>query len=270
MKCIEIMEVLRRLAPEQIACSWDNVGLLCGRKEKEVKKLLLCLDVTDEVVEYAAGHQVDMVISHHPLLFRAVKRITDDSMIGNRLIGLIQADISYYAMHTNFDSAEYGMAYAAAERIGLQEQQVLDEPAAYVNAEGQETMAGIGRIGVLAEAMTVAELAGLVKRSFAIDCLPVYGGSPEQSVRKIAILPGSGKDQIDAALQQGADVLITGDINHHGGLDAKEQGLIVMDAGHYNVEQIFSEYMEQYLKDRLGADVEIEIAAQACPYSLYY
>lgn len=269
MKCAEMIGILNELAPEQIACTWDNVGLLAGRREKQVEKLLLCLDVTDQVIQYGMEHKIDMIVSHHPLLFRPVKNITDGTMIGRRLLNLIQGDISYYAMHTNFDCAEKGMAYAAANRLGLQEQSILDEEIFYENAEGKKVPGGIGRIGKLQESMSVEMLQQVICSVFQIEGLMVYGKDLQKQVSRVAISPGSGKDQIEAALQAEADVLITGDISHHSGLDAKEQGLVVIDAGHYNIEHIFSEYVAGYLREKLFSHVEISVFPEERPYTIY-
>ena len=105
MRCSEIINILEELAPHRMACEWDNPGLLAGRKEKEVKKLLLCVDADDEAVALAVRQGADMIVSHHPLIFRSIKRVTDEDFIGRRLVEMIQSDLSYFAMHTNFDSA---------------------------------------------------------------------------------------------------------------------------------------------------------------------
>lgn len=119
MKCSEIMDVCRKLAPEDCACDWDNPGLLAGRSDKEVKKIYIALDATDKVVEAAQAFGADMLLTHHPLIFKAIKKVNDQNFITRRLVKLIQADISYYAMHTNFDAAPGCMADLAAERLGL-------------------------------------------------------------------------------------------------------------------------------------------------------
>lgn len=263
-----VIALLQQLAPEELACTWDNVGLLCGRREKKVKKLLLCLDVTDEVVDYAVEQKIDLIVSHHPLLFRPVNRVTDETMTGRRLWKLAGADIAYYAMHTNFDVAEYGMAYAAAMKLDMQGLQVLDEPVTYCNAAGESVTGGIGRIGTLPKALQAEQLIAQVKERFAIQAASVYGLSGAK-VQRIAISPGSGKDQIEAALQVGVDALITGDISHHAGLDAVQQGLFLIDAGHYGLESIFSTYVAAYLRDRLSDEILVEVFPEQCPYTVY-
>ena len=124
MRCSEIMNILEVLSPVMFAESWDNVGLLVGREDKTVHKVMVALDATDDVVEQAVLQGVDLLLTHHPLLFSSIKKITEADFIGRRLLKLIRNDICYYAMHTNFDVM--GMADAAADAMELQHCEVLD------------------------------------------------------------------------------------------------------------------------------------------------
>ncbi|MFV0238712.1 MAG: Nif3-like dinuclear metal center hexameric protein, partial [Lacrimispora sphenoides] len=127
MQCDKLIEKLEQLAPPVCTCDWDNVGLLAGRSDKEVKKVFIALDATDEVVENAVRWGADLLITHHPLIFKPLNRINDKDFISRRIISLIRNDISYYAMHTNFDAAPGCMADAAAEKLGLTDINVLDK-----------------------------------------------------------------------------------------------------------------------------------------------
>jgi len=236
MRCSEICTLLEREYSREYACDWDNVGLLAGRRDKEVRTILLALDATDEVVRLAVEQKTDMLITHHPMIFSAMKRITDEDMNGRRLIALIQNDISYYAMHTNYDSR--GMADLAAGLINLQECTVLEEI-----KDGE----GIGRVGVLPESMTLAECARLVKKAYDIPNVKIFG-APETAVYSAAICPGAGKSTLKEVLKFGCDVYITGDIDHHTGIDAVDQGLCIIDAGHYGIEHIFMKDVKDYLE----------------------
>lgn len=236
MKCSEICALLEQEYGKEYACDWDNVGLLAGRRDKEVKKILLALDATDQVVRMAAEQKADMLITHHPMIFTPLKRVTDENMNGRRLISLIRNDISYYAMHTNYDTR--GMADLAARMIGLQECTVLEEV-----RDGE----GIGRVGVLPGIMTLKECARLVKDAYGIPSVKLFG-DPETKVRSAAICPGAGKSTMKEALKFGCDVYITGDIDHHTGIDAVDQGMCIIDAGHYGIEHIFMEDVKAYLE----------------------
>ncbi|MDO5418316.1 MAG: Nif3-like dinuclear metal center hexameric protein [Lachnospiraceae bacterium] len=254
MRCDEIRIELENLAPEDIACSWDNPGLLAGRAGKEVHTIYLALDADDQVVEDAVREGADLLITHHPLIFKAVKKINDEDFIGRRLLKLIQADISYYAMHTNFDSAPGCMADLAAKRAGLAEGSDILEPEGEVDGVAY----GIGRVGSLERPMTLRELAGHVKKEFGLPFVTVYGDlDSDAAVGLCAVSPGSGSSMIGAALSWGADVLITGDIGHHEGIDSLARGMAVIDAGHYGLEHIFMDFMEGYLKKRLEEPVRI-------------
>ncbi len=254
MQCGKVTELLEKQWIPAEACDWDNVGLLVGSREKEVKKIMLALDATDEVIDQAVAAQADLLITHHPMIFRGMKRITDGDFIGRRVMKLIRHDISYYAMHTNFDV--YGMGDAAAERLGLISDGVLE----YTGCREKEELGidgidsikelGIGKKGHLPEQMTVKECAKLVKERFGLNSVRFFGES-EKIVSYVAVSPGSGKSEIRTALEAGVDLLITGDIDHHDGIDAVAQGLPVIDAGHYGLEHIFGEYMKQYLEKQL-------------------
>ncbi len=240
MKCSEICTLLEREYSPEYACDWDNVGLLAGRRDKEVRTILLALDATDETVRMAVEQKADMLITHHPMIFSAMKRVTDEDMNGRRLLALIQNDISYYAMHTNYDAR--GMADLAARLINLQECTVLEEV-----KDGE----GIGRVGVLPERMDLAECARLVKKAYDIPNVKIFG-APETVVYSAAICPGAGKSTMKEALKFGCDVYITGDIDHHTGIDAVDQGLCIIDAGHYGIEHIFMDDVKDYLEKVLA------------------
>lgn len=241
MLCQDIIDILQQQSPEHCACAWDNVGLLVGTPRKEVDTLYIALDATDEAIAEAIEAGADMLLTHHPMLFQPLKRITMEDFIGRRVIRLIQNDISYYAMHTNFDVR--GMAQLAADKMGLEECQVLD-----VTFQQGEVQEGIGAVGMLPRKMTVEECAGLVKSAFGVDQLKVFG-SLEQYIAKAAVCPGSGKSTIEKAIRLGAQALVTGDIDHHAGIDAAAQGLAIIDAGHYGVEKMFIPYMGAYLRE---------------------
>lgn len=259
--CKDIMAELDRLTPPSYACDWDNPGLLAGRTDKEVKKILVALDATTEVVDQAIREGVDMVVTHHPLVFRALKKINDQNFISRRIVKLIQADISYFAMHTNFDCAPGCMADLAADRIGLLNGQPLE-----VTGETDGAPIGIGKVGTLKAPMTVAELALLVKQAFGLPHVVVYGfRQVTEPVSRVAISPGAGGSMIEHGLAAGAEVLITGDIGHHDGQDAAENHMAVIDAGHYGLEHIFSLFIKEYLEDKFGDNVTVLEAEEAFP-----
>jgi len=170
---------------------------------------------------------------------------------------LIREDICCYAMHTNFDVM--GMADAVAEQLGLEKCQVLE-----VAFQDDIAVEGIGRIGSLPQTMTLEECASYIKEKCALPSLQVFG-SRTRRVKRIALVPGSGKSYIKQAISQGAEVFLTGDVGHHEGLDATEQNLAVIDAGHFGLEKIFSSYMEEVLRRELPG-VKIQTAKEEAPF----
>lgn len=260
MKCIEIIEYLEKQSPLKYASSWDNSGFLVGDSNKEIKKIFIALDATDEVIEEAVYQKVDMLLTHHPMIFQGMKRITSDDFIGRRIMQLIQNDIVCYAMHTNFDVK--GMADLAAQCMGLHQTEVLE--ITYQDETGKE---GFGRVGKLAAEMTLEECCQLVKDKFQIDSVKVFG-ELNQKIQKVAISPGSGKGMILAAIEKEVDVLITGDIDHHDGIDAVARKLNIIDAGHYGIEHIFIPYMKQYIETVLSDKVTVTCARIQSPFQI--
>lgn len=243
MECCKIIEKLEILSPKAYAEEWDNIGLLAGRQDKKVETVYIALDATDDVIEEVVRLGADMLITHHPLIFKKMDRINTDDFIGRRVYQLIRSDVSYYAMHTNFDVM--GMADAAADELTLMDRKVLN-----VTFEDDISKEGCGRVGKLRKRMSVAELAELVKTKFRVPNVRVFGELGD-IVEVAAVMPGSGGDYIKDALNAGADVMITGDIDHHEGIDAVAQGITVIDAGHYGIEKIFISYMEEFIKREL-------------------
>ena len=243
MKCYEIIEKLESLSPAAFAEEWDNIGLLAGRRDREVGAVYIALDATDDVIEEAVRLGADMLLTHHPLIFKKLNRVNTDDFIGRRVYQLIRNDISYFAMHTNFDVM--GMADAAADELALKNREVLN-----VTFEDDISKEGCGRVGTLRERMSVADLAELVKQKFHVPNVRVFGDLGD-IVEVAAVMPGSGGSFIKDAINAGADVMITGDIDHHEGIDAVAQGLTVIDAGHYGIEKLFIPYMEEFIRREL-------------------
>ena len=257
MKCRDVITCLEKIAPCCFAESWDNVGLITGREEKEIHKILVALDPTSEVVAEAVSWGADLLITHHPLIFSGIKSVTTNDFIGKRVFQLIHNDICYYAMHTNFDVM--GMADAVADELQLEKSQVLD-----VTFQDEISKEGIGRMGELSRTMSLDECARFVKERCKLSSVKVFG-DPEKLIDVVALIPGSGKSYIDLAIRKGAQVIITGDIDHHNGLDAVERGLAVIDAGHYGLEKIFVSYMEEVLHRELP-DMQMKCAVEKEPY----
>ncbi len=260
MRCSDIIDKLNVLSPESYSEDWDNVGLLVGRKNKEINSIMLALDATDSVIEQAVLMNVDMLITHHPLIFHNMQRVINEDFTGRRIIKLIKHDISYYAMHTNFDVM--GMADAVADEMQLMKREVLD-----ITYEDEISKEGIGRIGYLPKIMSLNECAEYCKEVFGLKSIKVFGDL-SQTIERASIVPGSGKDYIKLSIEKNADVIITGDIDHHSGMDALMQGISVIDAGHYGLEKIFVPYMEEIIKREMP-DVLTYKAREEDPFVIF-
>lgn len=239
----DIIARLQHAAPEDFAEEWDNVGLLVGDRRQEIHAVYIALDADEAAIAQAKAVGAELLLTHHPLIFSPLKKINRDHFISARVVELLQSHMSCYAMHTNFDIARMGLL--AAERIDM----LVEKPLADTfTRDGKDY--GIGAVGMLREPMLLRELAELVKQKFDLPAVKVFG-EQEISLKRAAICPGSGKSTIADAIAAGAQVLITGDIDHHSGIDAVAQDLCIIDAGHYGLEHIFIGYMEQYLKEKL-------------------
>lgn len=247
----DIIERLEMVAPEDFAQEWDNVGLLVGDRGQDIQKIFIALDADETAIAQAKACGAQLLLTHHPLIFSPLRKVNCDHFISARVVELLRSQISCYAMHTNFDVTQMGIL--AAQRIGLP----VEAPLADV-FEQDGRVCGIGVVGNLADPISLGGLCAIVKNSFELKTVKLFG-SPDTRIRRVAICPGSGKSTIDDAIEAGAQVLITGDIDHHSGIDAVAQGIGIIDAGHYGLEHIFISDMEQYLKVSFP---ELEIFSQ--------
>lgn len=248
MKCKEIAAVIEQLAPRSLAYDWDNVGLLFGDAEQEVTRLLLTLDMDIGVAQEAARVGAQMVVGHHPILFDPVSRVTAQTPDGRLLQTLARNSVSYYAAHTNLDVAKGGLNDLLAKKFRLKHVEML-EP---VETAGE----GIGRIGDLDAPITLLALAERVKKALGIANLR-YAGDEDALVSRIAVNSGGGASLIDAALSHGADVFITGDYKYAQIRGCLDNGMKVIDVGHYDSEILVCELLQEYLTPRIGNSVEI-------------
>ncbi len=257
-KVKEIIEVMETLAPTFLKEDFDNVGLMVGDREKEVKKVLLALDCTLKVVQEAKDNNVDLIITHHPLIFRRPNNITTDTLQGKKIIELIKNDISLYSSHTNLDSAKKGLNDSIPGLLGYDTSEILE-------TNKRDSEAGLGRLVTLEQATTLEDIINKVKATFNINNLRVVKGKDE--VNKIAIINGSGQDFIGRAISKGADCIITGDTTYHFASDYKEMGINIIDAGHFASEQIVFFNVMKNIMDKFN-DVEFILSkVEEDPYT---
>lgn len=355
----DIIKAMERLAPPGLAEDWDNSGWQVGDPAAPVRKVLLALDVTPEVVEEAENGGVQLIICHHPLFFKGIKSVRSDWPAGGLVYRLIQSGIGVYAAHTNLDSAGGGVNDALARALGLLETGVLSptygkllklvvfvpvdfagqvrealgragagwignysyctfnlrgtgtfcpregaspfigsvgkleqveevrietiirredservvkamleahpyEEVAYdlYPLENKGAPRGLGRLGVLPGAVSLAEFAGTVKKVLRAECVR-YGGNPEARVERVAVCGGSGGDLWPLARQKGADVLVTGDVRYHAARDMLAAGMNFIDAGHFATERVVLPALKDSLDralEKAGLGVDITVA----------
>ncbi len=259
MNCKDVITILNERWNPSYAMDGDNVGLLIGRWEKEIKKIFVALDVTEENLKQAFAFGADLIVTHHPMIFSPVKKINTGDFMGRRIISMIQNDLCYFAMHTNFDVK--GMSMLNEHALGL----LGATPLQITNVEEPEE--GLGRIGSLVKVMSLAKFARKVKEDLRVPEVRVYGDLAK-TVMKAAVCGGSGKSTVKDALKKKADVLVTGDIDYHTGIDAAAQGLAIVDAGHYGTEYCFIEYVTKELKE-MFPEMEIQAANISHPYQVF-
>ena len=263
MNCRELITFLEKEVPLETAEGWDNPGFLVGDKEKEIKNVLVVLDITNDVVDYAIDHKVDVILAHHPVIFSKISKCTSDDFLQKKLLKLIRHDICAYGMHTCYDVCRMGdqmVKYLQPDEICGP---VEVSKSSNEKAEGK----GIGITIGIKEACTVSEYAKKVKEAFSLDSVMVFG-DPDMKISKIAIVPGSGRSMISEAKETGADVFLTGDIGHHEGLDAMDMGICVIDAGHYGLEQVFIDDMKQVITEEYD-DLCVITYKAGSPYKVF-
>lgn len=357
LKCGTVVSIMDSIAPRKLAEEWDNVGLIIGDSSSNVNKIMVSLDLPVWVVDEAVENNVDMIITHHPIIFNPIKKINSDTTLGKKIIKLIKNNISVYSSHTNYDIAQNGLNDIFAKQLGFEkteiikttsqeklfkivvyipegfEDKILEEmskagagcignysncsfrvkgtgtfqpmeganpfigqvdrlekvdeyrletivPESKLNqvikamlaAHPYEEVAydvyelknqgqsyGLGRIGYLENEITLSSYASFIKKTLNLENIRFYGPS-DALIKTVAMLNGSGNSFINAARHAGADVIITGDLQYHQALDALEEGIYAIDAGHFGTEKIMIKALSDCLRNILeknGYNVEV-------------
>lgn len=232
MKIKEVIDALERFAPLPLQESYDNAGLQCGLSEAEVSGALLCLDVTEDVLREAMDLDCNLVIAHHPLLFRGVKHLVDATQVERCLRIAIKHDIAIYAAHTNLDNAEDGVNYKMAEKLGLMD---------------VVPMQGGGAMGYLPVAEDSLAFLQRVKDVFRVESLQ-HNELLQRSIQSVALCGGAGAFLLDTAIAQEADAFLTGEMGYHQ-FFGHEQEVQIAVLGHYQSEQYTTEIFQQLLEE---------------------
>ena len=235
-----MLSALERFAPLPLQESWDNAGLQVGLTETEVSGALLCLDVNEKIVDEAIQKGCNLVVSHHPLLFRGLKTISDLTDVQRTVMKAVQKGVCVISMHTNMDNAKGGVNYKMAEKLGLRDVQFL----APKTVDGVES--GSGVVGELPEAQAADDFVLAVKKAFGVECA-MCNELLRRPVRKVALCGGAGDFLLDEALKAGADAFITGEMHYHQYF-GYEQQIQICVIGHYQSEQYTAEIFRDIIE----------------------
>ena len=244
MKAKQVFDALEQYAPLPLQDGYDNAGLQIGlTEEQEVTGALLCLDVTEAVIDEAERMGCNLIVAHHPLLFRGLKQITGQSYVERCVIKAIQKGIGIYAAHTNLDNAEGGVNYRIAEKIGLENLSFLDAKSGL--------SAGAGVVGELPVAEDERDFLVRLKGLFGIQCIR-HNRLSGRKIRRVALCGGAGGFLLSQAIAQGVDAFLTGEMRYHDYF-GHEGDLLITEMGHYESEQytmeIFAEVLEKHFPE---------------------
>ncbi len=247
----ELTVKLNEILKPNLAYDWDNVGFSLGDKKTDINKVLITLEIDDGVVNEAIENQVQLIISHHPLIFRPIKTITNMDDKGNIMLKLIQNSINVYIAHTNFDILDGGLNDYISNLLSLENIGKL----VYTNSESD----AIGRYGDLKKDMSIDMFASFVKDRLNLSGIRVVDGG-NGKIRKVGVVTGSGIEYAKNAFDVGCDAYLTGDVKYHDAQDLLGRGMNVFDIGHYGSEIHFKENMLEILKNGLGKEMEFIVS----------
>lgn len=241
----KLYELLCERIPAELSCEWDNDGIMCASDfSAEVSRVLIALDVTEEIVDYAIRSNFDLIISHHPLVFKPIDRITEENHISRKLIKLISNNVSVFSFHTRADKVAGGVNDLFAEAIGLVDVMPFGED-------------GLGRIGNLSEERELEDFAADVKLQLAADS--VRYADAYNTVKRVALVGGDGKDYVKDAIAAGADTYVSGRLSYNVMEEAPDMGINLIEAGHYFTEFPVTGFFSE-LVSSIDENVYIEIA----------
>lgn len=240
----EFSSFLNTLAPPGLAESWDNTGLLIGRESADVAAVMTCLTLTPDVAQEAIRENVQLIVSHHPVLFRAVRRLTDSTTEGATLLRLIEAGIAVYSPHTAFDSARQGINQQIAAALQLQE-------IAPLRPETPGADAGGGRAGRLPKPVTLAEFLNRIGKILGAESME-YSGDPAGAVSRVGVACGAADDFLADAIRCGCDTFVTGESRLHTVLEARSRGIHLILTGHFCSERPAVEQLAAVIAGRFA------------------
>lgn len=249
MKIKEVLAFMEQKCPLSWQEDFDNCGVQCGDRQKELSGIEVCFNFSEEVLNDAIEKKNNLIISHHPLIFAGLKKIEPTNEIGRMVIKAIENGLTLYSMHTNMDSAVWGGNWLFAEKLQLSDCKVL-EP------HDGEPEVGLGRIGKLPKEMELAEFIAFVKEKLQVEHLR-YTGNPDLKIARVALCGGAGGSLLKTALRAGADAYLTGDLKYHDFFSADKK-MLIADLGHFETEHFIKDIIFDLLKKQF-ADVPLSL-----------
>ncbi len=254
VKVSEIKDFYDSIAPFYMKYDFDNIGILVGFPDNEVNKVLVSLDITDDVIDEAIKIGADLIVSHHPIIFEALKKVTVDDLKGRKIIKMIQNGISALCLHTNMDSAAGGVNDALMCALGVNKAEILCPHGSHPDG----TPYGISRIGCLDEAVKLEEYLLAIKNNLSSNGLRYVSGGKD--VFNIACCGGAGAGDMMKAYEMGCDTYVTSDLKYDHFLLAKELGMNLIDADHFCTENVIVPVLKEKLKEK-WPQLEVETSA---------
>ena len=237
MRLREVIDALERLAPPRLQDEWDNSGLQVGFPETEISGILVCLDITEAIVEEAVAAGCNLIVSHHPLLFKPLRQVSDTTYQQRCVVRALAAGISIYSAHTSLDNAPGGVNHKIAALLGLQELRWL------LPKEGED--AGSGLVGELPQGETDSDFFARMKRVFGVQCLR-HSAPDGRQIRRVALCGGAGAFLLREAVRAGADCFLSGEFHYHDYFE--NGGVLLCELGHYQSEQYTQDLLQTYLE----------------------
>ena len=247
VKIKEVIDALEKFAPLPLQESYDNAGLQVGLTEAEVSGALLCLDVTENVLNEAIKLGCNLIVAHHPLIFNKLSQISDKDYIQRIVIKAIKNDIVIVAMHTNIDAAAGGVNFKIAEKIDLQNVRFLGKTQS-VQTNNGEVIGGLGVIGELTKPLAADDFVLLLKQTFNIECVQA-NQLLRRPIKQVALCGGAGAFLLKTAINEGADAFITGEMHYHD-FFGYEQQIQICSIGHYQSEQFTTEVFKSIIESQ--------------------
>ncbi len=246
----DILNWLDSLAPFRYSASWDHCGLQVGSPGAEVERVLVALEPGTKSLGEAVYRKCQCLVTHHPLLFNPVYVIRQDMWPGNLISTAVKEEVNLVAAHSNLDAARDGTNEQMAKVLGLQSVEALETEGIW---EGEERYAGLGCVGTLPRPVRLREFALFSEKAFGCMAMRVVG-NPDKRISRVAICSGSGGSLLDAVVEKRADVYITGDVKYHEAVRAEEDGLAIVDIGHFSSERVVVRPLAEYLRSRAARE----------------